>query len=344
MPRMTEPLHTESAATLAAVHWSVHGTAHPLPSYLDRNYLIDGPQGRHVLKIAHPSWAQSDLDLENRAMLALAEHEPDIGWPRVRFTTSGEHLLSLPIDGERHFVRLLSFVPGGTWADQVPRLAMPDRAVLEKSLGAVTARLTLGLADFRHPAAARKHPWNLLALPGLADTVPSIPDSGIRAAVATHMARVSERMPQWREQLPMAVAHNDVNDHNVIVRRDAAGVWQVGSVIDFGDMCTSFRIANLVTACTYAMAGADDPAACARRIVGSYLAHATLSDAEREALCDLIRARICQSILMAARAHAAQPDNDYILVSQQALTRLLPILAALAPTALCPPAAESAHD
>src|SRR5699024_1961046 len=96
---MTEPFHSEDAAALAATHWSVHGTARPLPSYLDRNYLIDGPQGRHVLKIAHPSWSRNDLDLKNRAMLALAGREPDIGWPRVHFTTSGEHLLRLPING-----------------------------------------------------------------------------------------------------------------------------------------------------------------------------------------------------------------------------------------------------
>lgn len=341
---MTEPLRPEDAAALAATHWQVRGTARVLPSYLDQNYLIEGPDGRHVLKVAHPSWSHADLDLENRAMLALAAHEPGIDWPPVRLSTRGEHLLTLPVGASHCLVRLLGFVAGTTWAEQVPRLPPAARATLEEDLGRVTARLTRGLADFRHPAAARPHPWNLLALPELADTLPRIADRDTRKRVAAHLAHVTERMPHWRGQLPMAVVHNDVNDHNVIVRQDADGTWRVRSVIDFGDMCTSFRVANLVIACTYAMADADDPAACARRIVGGYLTQAPLLPAERGALRDLVMARICQSVLMAARAQASDPDNPYILVSQQGLTRLLPLLAALAPDAMCPPAAEPADD
>lgn len=341
---MTNPLSAEAAGALAEKHWHVQGAVRALPSYLDRNFLIGDASAGHVLKVAHPSWARQDLDLENRAMLALAEREPDIAWPRVRFTDRGEHLLTLPIGDDDCHVRLLSFVPGRTWADVDPELAPAQRHALEESLGEMVARLTRGLAGFRHPAAQRRHPWNLWQLPDLEPQVAHIDERATREVVSARMQRFQRQLPQWRAQLPMSVVHNDANDHNVIVAEGADGNRHVRSVIDFGDMCTSFRVANLAIACTYAMQHADDAAACAHRVVRGYQRHAPLTRAELTALPELIPARICQSLLMAARAHAGQPDNPYILVSQRGLQALLHTLAELAPEAISGPLPESRHE
>src|SRR5699024_3375422 len=112
------------------------------------------------------------------------------------------------------------------------------RGPLHESLGATVARLTRGLEGFEHPAAAREHPWNLLQLPRLRNEVARIADAGLRAASATGMDAFCPRLDHWRGRLPMAVVHNDANDHNVIVDRHEDGAWQVRSIIDFGDLCT----------------------------------------------------------------------------------------------------------
>lgn len=337
-------LTPDAAGRLAERYWNLRGDIHVLPSYRDQNFRIRGAAGEHVLKIAHPSWARADLDLENRAMMALATNEPDVEWPRVRFTPSGEHLLTVPIDGQPCHARVLGFVPGATWAAVIGDLPAAQRGRLHESLGTTVARLTRGLEGFEHPAAAREHPWNLLQLPRLQDEVARIADAGLRAAVAAAMNAFCARLDHWRECLPMTVVHNDANDHNVLVDRQADGPWRVRSIIDFGDLCTSFRVANLAIACTYAMQHEADPVACARRILHGYLRCHALSREERGSLHAFILARICQSILMATRAHEEQPDNSYILVSQQGLQALLYTLIDVEPGAIAEPLPESRHE
>ncbi|HET7269147.1 MAG TPA: phosphotransferase, partial [Oleiagrimonas sp.] len=110
--------------------------ARSLPSYLDRNFHIHAGDGDYVLKVAHPSWARKDLDLENHAMMALAAHEPDIQWPRVQRTAAGEHLLCLSVAGCQCHVRMLSFVPGSTYAEVMAN-GLPQAACrrLQEDLG-----------------------------------------------------------------------------------------------------------------------------------------------------------------------------------------------------------------
>ncbi len=336
-------LDPEAANTLADRYWSIHGQVDELASYLDQNFRIRGAAGTYVLKVAHPSWARADLDLENHAMMALARAEPDVAWPRVQPARNGEHLLALPIAGQSCHVRMLSFVPGHTYADVIHAVPRDQRGALHRSLGAMVARLTRGLEGFEHPAAGRAHPWNLLRLPSLQADVVRIGDASLRDTVATHLKRVLQRLPAWRSTLPMTVVHNDANDYNVIVTRDGADRWNVSSVIDFGDTCTSLRAANLAIACTYAMQHEGDPAACARDIIRGYLDQAPLLSIELESLRDLIAARICHSILMAAAASAEQPDNHYVGVSQQGMRALLEKLMDIQPDDLSGPFTESRH-
>ena len=59
-------------------------------------------------------YKRQDLDMENRAMMTLAEREPALQWPRVQLAVDGGHLLTLPVAGQSCQVRMLRFVPGTT--------------------------------------------------------------------------------------------------------------------------------------------------------------------------------------------------------------------------------------
>jgi Ser/Thr protein kinase RdoA (MazF antagonist) len=324
------------AAQLAKRHWHISGAIRALPSYLDQNFRIRSAAGDFVLKVAHPAWSRADLDLENKAMLALTASEPGIEWPRVQFTPDGEHLLSLPIAGQHCHVRCLSFIPGLTYAQAIGGLASAQQQRLQESLGAAVARLTRGLQDFWHSAANRAHPWNLMQLPALENELELIEDQCLRGLVKEYFEAFCTKLAYWQARLPISVIHNDANDLNVIVA-ETGGVWRVRSIIDFGDLCTSFRLANLAIASAYAMQHATDPVACGRNIVRGYLEHDALTPLELQQLHIFITARLCQSILMAARACREQPDNAYILVSQKGLCALLDTLAGLAPDAIARP-------
>jgi Ser/Thr protein kinase RdoA (MazF antagonist) len=337
-------LTPDVALALADRHWRIDGDIDALPSYADQNFRIRTEHGEYVLKVAHPSWSRMDLDLENQAMMTLAEREPALQWPRVQIAVGGEHLLTLSIAGQPCQVRVLSFVPGTTYADAIGVLSLTQRAVLQQSLGSAVGLLTRGLRDFRHPAADRQHDWNLLRLPALRSEIAHIGDAGLRAIVQEQVDAFCTRLPQWQTQLPITVLHNDANDLNVIVADDDGNGQQVRAVIDFGDMCTSFRLADLAIACTYAMQHEVDPVACARTVVRGYLAQCPLLRIELEQLHAFILARLCHSVLMATRAHREQPDNPFVLVSQQGVRTLLRELAEVAPDAIVGPFLEPNHD
>ena len=333
-----------AALVLADRHWQLQGDICALPSYADRNFRIRTGHGDYVLKVAHPSWSRLDLDLENQAMMTLAEREPALQWPRVQLTEGGEHLLTLPIAGQSCQVRVLSFVPGTTYAEAIEGLSPTRREALHESLGSAVGRLTRGLRDFHHPAADRQHDWNLLRLPALHGETVHIDDAGLRAIVQAHVEAFCAQLPRWRVELPITVLHNDANDLNVIVADDGGGGKRVSAVIDFGDMCTSFRLADLAIACTYAMQHEADPVACARTIVRGYLAQCPLLRIELEQLHAFSLARLCHSVLMATRAHREEPDNPFILVSQQGVRALLRELAGVGHDAIVGPFLEPSHD
>lgn len=331
------------ASQLADWYWRIRGDISMLPSYADQNFRIRSDAGDYVLKVANPSWSRMDLDLENQAMMTLAEREPALCWPQVLCAVNGQHLLTFPIGGQIRQVRILSFVPGRTYADVIGSLAPAQRAVLHESLGGAVGRLTRGLQDFQHPAADRLHDWNLMRLPALHDEMAHIDDAALQAMVQAHVDVFCQRLPSWHENLPVTVLHNDANDLNVIVALDD-GDPCVNAVIDFGDMCTSFRLADLAIACVYAMQHEADPVACARTIVRGYVAQCPLRRTELEALQTFILARLCHSVLMATRAHREAPDNPFIMVSQQGVRRLLRHLAGVDRDAIVRPFLESSHD
>jgi hypothetical protein len=69
-----------------------------------------------------------------------------------------------------------------------------------------------------------------------------------------------------------------------------------------------------------------------------------LQRSELEQLHTFILARLCHSILMATRAHREQPDNPFVLVSQQGVRGLLRQLVGVEPYAIVRPYLESSHD
>jgi Ser/Thr protein kinase RdoA (MazF antagonist) len=62
---------------------------------------------------------------------------------------------------------------------------------------------------------------------------------------------------------------------------------------------------------------------CILAILRGYQSQHPLSKQEIQVLYHVIMARLSQSILMATRAYRRNPDNDYILVSQKGVRRLI---------------------
>ena len=96
--------------------------------------------------------------------------------------------------------------------------------------------------------------------------------------------------------------------------------------VDFGDAVHTWTVADLAIAIAYSILKRDDPLVVARLMATHYHTTRPLNEHEVAALFGLICMRLCTSVVMAAEQTKAQPDNDYLLVSQEPIRRTLPKL------------------
>jgi Ser/Thr protein kinase RdoA (MazF antagonist) len=315
------------ASALVEKHWHLSGTAKELPSYADRNFKIHTPQGNYVFKIANPNWSYADLDIENAALLHLAKTCPDLALPQVMVTQNGQHILPITTEsGEACHMRLLSYVEGDIYANIAVRQDV-DQTYLQTSLGVAIGKLDRGLQNFQHASMDRYVDWSISNLPELRDEISYVEDEDLRELVTRHTNYFAEHETTWKQILPMSVIHNDANDFNVIVAANAADPKpHVNAIIDFGDMCRHLRIVDLAITIVYALQHVEEDQAvrnCMLAILQGYQSQHPLSEPEITILYHVIMARLSQSILMATRAYRRNPANEYILVSQKGVRRLM---------------------
>ncbi|MCU1368691.1 MAG: hypothetical protein JWN39_4330, partial [Ilumatobacteraceae bacterium] len=291
-------------------HYGITGTLAALPGEVDRNFAVTSDKGRFVLRVHHVGADPVELDLQAAVLGHLADCT---AVQRVVPDISGDPLPTV-VDpqGEYRVLRLTSWLAGEVWARSIPGDATRRRIRAAAALGALLADLDRRLADFRHPAAQRVHRWDLARAAEQLDAVHLVADEGKRAAVADTLRRFRDEIAPALVDQPRQVIHNDANDHNIVL--DAHGT--VTGLIDFGDTVESWRINELAIACAYTMIGAPDPLGVAVALVGAYHDVNPLTEIEVGVLFDLIQARYAVSITIAATQIAADPRNEYLLISQ----------------------------
>ena len=247
-----------TAEALAREGYRIDAAATPLPSERDQNFALRTRDGRRfVLKIANATENRALLEAQNGAMAHVSAHA-DI-CPRVVAAASGAEILDYRNpDGQRHFVRLLTWIDGrplGTLARHSPDLLC--------DLGAKLGQMDLLLASFDHLAAHREFHWDLAGAFGAIDQqLGLVRDAEMRALIAATVHGIARESATAFERLPRSVIHGDANDHNVIVApSNAPGEpgQSVAGLIDFGDMVHGYTVGDLSVAAAYAMLDKPDP-------------------------------------------------------------------------------------
>ena len=291
----------EDAARIARERFGIDARATPLPGELDLNFALDGPGGRHVLKVYEAGTDERSLELQDAALEHLAGLETV---PRLVRTLDGA---ARSAAGGRQ-VRVLTWLAGKPWAH-----SEEHTPAMLASLGRTVATVDRTLASFDHPALAGRRRWNMTAA---GDLLTEADADGVAGAVLERFA--AEVLPRLRA-LPEQAIHNDANEHNVLVGDDG----EVCGLIDFGDLCRAPRACGLAVACAYTMAPLAVPERQVLALVAGYHEVAALTPEELALLPDLIRTRLAMSMAMAARQHREQPENAYLLISQEAVPALL---------------------
>ena len=310
----------EDASRLALELYGLHVEVRTLPGERDCNFHLKTETGQElVLKIAPAVEQLETIDLQNKALKHLAAYDHALLLPHVRPTTTGKTIGTvIDTDGTSHFVRILTYIPGNVLAE-----TRPHTPELLYSLGSLIGTMDFALRDFKHAAAHRTLKWDLQHTSWIHDYLHYIDQPKRRAIVEHFLAEYETQVLPLLPKLRMSVIHNDANDYNVLVDDIGAGARRVVSVLDFGDMVHTYTICELAIACAYAMMHKPDPITAATHIISGYHKAFTLSEVEFEALYPLICARLCISVVNSAYQQKVEPQNHYLMISEQPAWSLL---------------------
>lgn len=307
-----------SAERIAREHFGVAGSASELPSERDRNVRLDTADGAVVLKVSNPAEDPAVVDMENAAMRHIAGVDPSLPIPRLLASCAGAATVTVDgDDGRRHLARLVTVLPG----DPVEGTAVEPRLAAE--IGELTARTAAAMQGFFHPAAGRTHAWDIRAVGSLRPLLDKVADDELRALIDRSLTAIEPTLAGLAG-LPAQVAHADVTLTNVLVDADR----RVSGVIDFGDMHHTAAVCDLAATLNSVMrsvagAGLPEVTDVASHLLGGYQRVRPLTVDEGFALADLLRARLCVSLLVSAWRAGEHPDNTAYIVQYDEGSRLL---------------------
>jgi 4-aminobutyrate aminotransferase-like enzyme/Ser/Thr protein kinase RdoA (MazF antagonist) len=322
VPALTHPLPdvtASDAAGILAEHWGIHGTARPLPGERERNFHVyTGEGSEFVLKIASQLEDPAAIELQVAAMVHVAAETPDAGTPAVVASRSGSLVVHHSIRGEPHSARLLTWIPGQPLSEVSPHSPELLRAI-GKSLGSVTK----ALSTFRHPAAHRGLKWDLGTSGWVSEHVHRVADAGRRAVVERIIDEFVRVTKPALDATRSSIVHNDGNDWNLLVARNADGALAPAGLIDFGDLLHSHPVCDVAIALAYVMMGKPDPITAGAHVLSGYHETFPLTEDEIALVAPLVKTRLAVSIVNAALQAEASPDNEYLQVSVAPANRLL---------------------
>ncbi|MEE4104373.1 aminotransferase [Pseudomonas viridiflava] len=298
---------SEQALQLLQQHYGLSGTLKTLGSQQDRNFLLETEKRRYVLKICHGAYSTQELDAQHGALQHLAGHS-GLNVPGVIRANDTEQRLSLEIDGQPVHVRLLEFIDG----QSLGHVAHLGRDVVV-GLGELCAKVDRALADFEHPGLERILQWDPRhAYALIKHLLPVIESADARACLIEAGEQAHRRLLPLIPALPIQAVHLDITEHNVVWLRDAQRQWQMQGLIDFGDLLTTWRVADLSVTCAALLHHAEGDPLYILPAIQAYHAINPLKTEELQALWPLIVARSAVLVLSSEQQASVEPGNAYI--------------------------------
>lgn len=318
-------MNASSAPTLAQCIALVEATygldvasAKSLGSHEDLNVLITDAKGaRWVAKFAHPSAPVGRCEAQVAALASLGREgeqgEGRIGIPSVLPAQDGALVHVASLDGERP-CWLVEYMDGATVTDR----AVPPAGFAE-DLGRCVAQVLEDLAPLDRDAFTADNPWDMRNADAMINAALPVMDADESLRVGAAYATAKARLAGLERALPVQVIHGDLTSDNVLV--DSTD--RLCAVIDFGDIGTGWRVAELAVAMTSVLHHDGDGRGLALDVMRGFASRATLADAEIASLWPLVVLRAAVLVSSAALVAAEDPGNDYARARRPLERRML---------------------
>lgn len=275
-------------------HWGIEGRLDALDGERDQNTRVTTADGRSfVLKTASQSEDPASVDLQCSALEHVARRDPGLGAPTLVPSLSGATIVAVEADGVVLPTRLLTFVPGETFADLGGEFASHMTDAELHGVGAYLARLATAFDGFEHAAATNFVAWSLdngvVEIGDLWDGL----GAESRACAEPYRERVANASRGLRG-LRRRIVHNDAHPGNLLRGPDGG----VAGVIDFGDIADTALVADLAICAAGFTHGRPDGRATLCSVAGGYHSRIALAPAEVDLLGDLVLTRMVLGLLL----------------------------------------------
>ena len=305
-----------AAEQLAHQHFGINAKAKNLVSYSDQNFHLKDEKGEeYVLKIMNCSAEKEILQMQNAAMTFLHGKIEDFSLPKVYANTQGEDITEIEDEnGNRYFLRLLSWVQGEIW-----EYVLPHTPELCEELGKKLAKMSQVFQQFETPhqiEIPKEWHWNVANPIWIYDNIALIEDEEDRDIFIHFLIHYKENLFPNLDKLREGFIHNDANTFNLLVNTQEE-MPKIAGLIDFGEMTTSKIVCELAVPCAYLAMNYPDPLAIVAPIVKGFHSVFPLNDAEMRAIFPMMANRIMISLLYSAANHKNGVESEYLYVSEK---------------------------
>lgn len=301
-------------ALLARDYYLLNVEVKPLSGEYEFNYLLTTKDGtRCILKLADTSHPYHFFDAQVKILQHLANSPVANQFYKCLPANNGEYLITVKVNGQVYYMRLLTYLPGDFWIDLAEH---PD--CLYTQLGTLLGNMDKALQNFAHPAMHRYYLWDINNAANANHKLHCITSHEHRRIAGYFLLQFETEVQPKLSALRHAYVHHDANDTNILVNNNA-----VTGLIDFSDMVYTALINNVAVACTYAMMNRPNPLEAFCLVVKGYHEAYPLLAEEVDLLYYLVAARLCISVTQSAYNASIETNNEHHFVSEKPAWSLL---------------------
>lgn len=299
-----------------ASNYGISGELARLPGE-NMNFLSCDSSGvKRVVKVAADDQSPAFVEMEFQVLRHASQRLEGVHLPQIIENKFGNVESSFNAgDNDHKRLRIIKYLSG----------ALLDNSDISDNIrfnvGKTLAEFDLAVRDFDHPAAHRKHRWDLTRAGQYRPILEMVEDVKKKALLAWAFEQYKKIDARNIKQVNWQFIHGDANPENILVKGE-----QVVGLLDFGDSCYNPRICELAICLPYLMMDQDDPLAAVKPVIDGYQSLSPLSEQELNLLWPLVLGRLATTISMATQRRLMDPDHPNWFVSEARAWSLLGVL------------------